>query len=89
MIEAMACGTPVIALRYGSVPEVIEAGVTGFVCGDEDELVDAASRVGALDRARCRADVVRRFSAAAMTDGYERVYATMRASPERVAAAAD
>jgi glycosyltransferase involved in cell wall biosynthesis len=74
MIEALACGTPVLALRHGSVPEVVEDGVTGFVCAAEDELVAAVSRLGELDRARCRAEAERRFSAGAMAERYERVF---------------
>lgn len=74
MIEAMACGTPVLALREGSVPEIVSDGVTGFIRDTEDELVDAVKRIADLDRARCRADVEQRFSPAAMTDAYERVY---------------
>jgi glycosyltransferase involved in cell wall biosynthesis len=74
MVEALACGTPVIALRAGSVPEVIEHGVTGFICDTEDELVAAVGRIGEIDRARCRAEAERRFSPAAMAEGYERVY---------------
>ena len=74
MIEAMACGTPVLALREGSVPEIVDDGVTGFIRDTEDELVDAVKRIADLDRARCRADVEQRFSPAAMTDAYERVY---------------
>ena len=74
MPEALACGTPVVALRHGSVPEIVEHGVTGFVCDTEDELVDALGRISEIDRARCRAEAERRFSAAAMADQYERVY---------------
>lgn len=74
MPEALACGTPVLALRQGSVPEVLEHGVTGLVCDTEDELVDAVGHLGKLDRARCRAEAERRFSAAAMADQYERIY---------------
>ncbi|HLZ31660.1 MAG TPA: glycosyltransferase family 4 protein [Chloroflexota bacterium] len=74
MVEAMACGTPVLALREGSVPEIVDDGVTGFIRDTEDELVDAVKRIADLDRARCRADVERRFSPAAMTDAYEEVY---------------
>lgn len=74
MPEALACGTPVLALREGSVPEVIEDGVTGFICEDEDELVAAVGRIDQLDRARCRAEVERRFSPEAMVDRYEQVY---------------
>ncbi len=74
MVEALACGTPVLAFRRGSVSEVVEDGVTGFVRDTEDELVEAVARVTELDRARCRAEAERRFSPAAMADGYERVY---------------
>ena len=75
MVEALACGTPVLALNGGSVPEVIEDGVTGFIRDTEDELVDVLGRIAELDRARCRAEAERRFSPAAMADAYERVYA--------------
>jgi glycosyltransferase involved in cell wall biosynthesis len=74
MVEALACGTPVLALNCGSVPEVIEDGVTGFVRNTEDELVDVVGHIAELDRARCRAETERRFSPAAMADAYERVY---------------
>jgi glycosyltransferase involved in cell wall biosynthesis len=85
MPEALACGTPVIALREGSVPEVIEDGVTGFVRHFEDELVHAVERVSELSRAACRAEAERRFSPAAMADAYEQVYLEPRgaiAAPE-------
>ena len=75
MVEAMACGTPVLALREGSVPEIVDDGITGFIRDTEDELVDAVKRIADLDRARCRAEVERRFSPATMTDAYEQVYA--------------
>ena len=75
MVEALACGTPVIALRNGSVAEVIEHGETGFVCDSEDELVQAIGRIGELDRARCRQAAELRFSPARMADEYEQVYA--------------
>lgn len=74
MVEALACGTPVISLRRGSAPEVIEDGVTGFVVDDEEGLVRAVSRLSEIDPARCRAVVERRFSAAAMAEGYEQAY---------------
>jgi glycosyltransferase involved in cell wall biosynthesis len=80
MPEALACGTPVIALREGSVPEVIEDGVTGFICHFEDEMVRAVERLPELDRALCRAEAERRYSPAAMADSYERVYADVLAS---------
>jgi glycosyltransferase involved in cell wall biosynthesis len=75
MIEAMACGTPVIGARTGSIPEVIEDGVTGFVCDGVDEAVLAVGRVAALSRAACRARVGRLFTIDAMIDGYLKAYA--------------
>ena len=77
MAEAMATGTPVVAYRAGSVPEVVEDGVTGFVCGTLAEMVTAVGRVGDLDRAACRHRVEARFSPAAMADGYEAAYRTL------------
>jgi glycosyltransferase involved in cell wall biosynthesis len=74
MIEAMACGTPVIAFRRGSVPEVVESGVTGFVVDGPDEMVAAIGRVGELDRAACRRRVEQHFDLPVMVDGYERVF---------------
>jgi glycosyltransferase involved in cell wall biosynthesis len=74
MAEALACGTPVLALRHGSVPEVIRHGVTGYICTTEDELVEAVGRIDQIDRAACRADAERRFSPAVMAAHYERVY---------------
>jgi hypothetical protein len=75
MAEALACGTPVLALRRGSVPEVLRDGVTGFIRDTEDELIEAVSRIGEIDRAQCRAEAERRFSPAIMAAAYERVYA--------------
>ena len=74
MVEALACGTPVLALRHGSVPEVVRPGVTGHICDTEDELVEAVGRIGAIDRAACRVDAEQRFSPGAMAEQYERVY---------------
>jgi glycosyltransferase involved in cell wall biosynthesis len=74
MIEAMACGTPVVAWRRGSVPEVIEDGVTGFVVDDEDQAVAAIARIGQLDRARIRHAFERRFSAEVMARHYVELY---------------
>jgi glycosyltransferase involved in cell wall biosynthesis len=74
MIESMVTGTPVIASRNGSVPEVIVDGATGFICDSFKAMVEAVERVGELDRARCREHVEQKFSPATMTSGYEAVY---------------
>ena len=73
-IEALACGTPVLALNRGSVPELLRHGVTGLIGNSVDELIALAPDLGALDRRACRREAERRFSASVMADGYERVY---------------
>ncbi len=77
MVEALACGTPVVAGRYGSVEEIILHGQTGFVCDSIEEMVLAVQWARDLDRAYCRWDVEKRFSARAMADGYEAAYETV------------
>jgi glycosyltransferase involved in cell wall biosynthesis len=74
MIEAMACGTPVIAYRHGSVPEVIDEGVTGFVVDSEEEAVRAVRRLGEIDRRQVRASFERRFTARRMASEYVALY---------------
>lgn len=74
MIEAMACGTPVVALRGGAVPEVIADGVTGFVCDRPDELPQAIEKVETLDPAACRRHVAAHFGFGHFGSGYERIY---------------
>jgi glycosyltransferase involved in cell wall biosynthesis len=74
MTEAMACGTPVVAWRNGSVPEVVADGETGFIVESVDEMAAAVGRVGDLDPRVLRARVEERFSAEAMVRGYERAY---------------
>jgi glycosyltransferase involved in cell wall biosynthesis len=74
MIEAMACGTPVIAYRHGSVPEVIDDGVTGFVVDSEEEAVHAVRRLGEIDRRQVRACFERRFAARRMASEYVALY---------------
>jgi len=74
MIEAMACGTPVIAYDCGSVPEVIEDGLTGFIVRGEDEAIAAAQRLGDLDRRAIRSRFETRFSAIAMARRYLDLY---------------
>ena len=75
MIEAMACGTPVIAWRRGSVPEVLENGVTGFIVNSVDEAVAALSRLDEIDRRKCREVFDTRFRAEHMADAYLEIYA--------------
>ena len=74
MIEAMACGTPVVALRCGAVPEVVQHGVTGLICDSPDELPAALTEVTRLDPGACRKLVADEFSAQEMARGYERAY---------------
>jgi glycosyltransferase involved in cell wall biosynthesis len=74
MIESLACGTPVIARRRGSVPEILKNQHTGLLCETEDEMVDAVRRVARLDRALCRQEFERRFTACMMTQRYLQVY---------------
>jgi glycosyltransferase involved in cell wall biosynthesis len=75
MIEAMACGTPVIAFNNGSVPEVLEDGVTGFIVDDEQQAIDAVAKIGTLDRDRIRTEFDRRFTAHHMAENYLKLYA--------------
>ena len=77
MIEAMACGTPVIAWNRGSVPEIVEDGVTGFVVDSQAEVLDAIGRAKLLNRLRIRHICERRFSATAMAKRYLDVYARL------------
>lgn len=81
MIEAMACATPVIAFRCGSVPEVVEDGVTGFIVDDERGATHAFARLGELSHARIRARFVERFSARRMAQEYVRHYRHVLGSP--------
>jgi glycosyltransferase involved in cell wall biosynthesis len=74
MVEAMACGTPVVALDRGSVPEVVVDGVTGFIRRQADDLPDAIRRVGEIDPKACRRRVFDVFDVADMIDGYETIY---------------
>ena len=89
MIEAMACGTPVIAFRAGSVPEVIDEGVTGFIVSNEAEAVAATRRLHQLDRATVRATFDRRWTARRMAEDYVKLYQALAARAWRLRAVAD
>lgn len=74
MIESLACGTPIIAFRHGSVPEIIRDGVTGYIVDTVEEMTQAVQRLGNIDRRACRADIENRFSLEQMASGYEEAY---------------
>ena len=79
MIESLACGTPVVAIRGGSVPEILDHGVTGFVCDEVDEAIEATTRVHTLDRRACRRAFERRFTATRMAEEYIHLYRRLAA----------
>jgi len=83
MIEAMACGTPVVAYDRGSVPEVMENGVTGFIVNEIEQAVEAVGRVRDLSRARCREVFEKRFTASRMASDYINVYTRLADSRMR------
>jgi glycosyltransferase involved in cell wall biosynthesis len=74
MIEAMACGTPVIACPNGAAPEIVDDARTGFLCPDHNSLVDAIGAVQQLDRRACRAAVAQRFSTQRMVADHLALY---------------
>ncbi|HEX6143306.1 MAG TPA: glycosyltransferase family 4 protein [Geminicoccaceae bacterium] len=90
MIEAMACGTPVIAWRCGAVPEVVDDGVSGFIVASEDEAVSAVERASGLDRAEIRRTFERRFTSTVMARNYLALYWSLAhgSDPDLVSAAA-
>lgn len=74
MTEAMACGTPVIALRRGSVSEVIKDGETGYICDHVQEMIEAVEKIDKIDRKKCRKHVEQKFAIKHMVDGYEAAF---------------
>jgi glycosyltransferase involved in cell wall biosynthesis len=81
MIEALACGTPVVATRAGSVPEVIDDGRTGFVRDSDEDLADCLLRAADLDRAACRMAAEERFSTERMVADHLDLYGEVIAGP--------
>lgn len=77
MIEAMACGTPVIAYRMGAIPEVVTDGVTGYIVDTEAQMSTAVKKIVQLDRSACRKVVEEKFTTRKMVSDYERVYRTI------------
>ena len=74
MVEALACGTPVITFSEGAAPEIVEHGQSGFLCDDERDMAEAVSRIGAIDRRACRRRAEVAFSSARMVADHERLY---------------
>ncbi len=74
LIESMACGTPVVAFRMGSIPEIVKDGKTGFVVDHIEEMIDAVTRLDEIDRNECRRHALENFNAEKMASGYEKVY---------------
>ena len=80
MIEALACGTPVVAYRCGSVPEIIEHGVTGYIVGDQSQAIEAARRIDRIDRGACRRAFEQALHRARMAQRYLDVYQALSAA---------
>ena len=83
MAEALACGTPVIGLNRGAVPEVIDHGHTGWVCSEPVDMMAAIGQLGRLSRPACRAAAETRFNAPVLVDAYERLYRELQRSAEQ------
>ena len=87
MIEAMACGTPVVAFRVGSIPEVVDEGVTGFIVDDVPSAVEALKKIGKLNRKRVRNVFERRFTSTRMANDYLAIYERLILSHKKEAIA--
>ena len=83
LIEAMACGTPVLAYRQGSIPEVIDHGVTGYICDNMAEMTQAVAGLPLIDRSRCREVFEKRFTVERMVKDYLAIYERMVAASHR------
>lgn len=84
IIEAMACGAPVIGFNRGSVPELVEDGVSGFVVEDTLEMIDAITRIDSVDREKTRNYALEKFSVKNMVDGYEAIYERILARGDKI-----
>jgi glycosyltransferase involved in cell wall biosynthesis len=83
IIEAMACGCPVVGFNRGSIPELIKTGETGYVVEDIEGMIDAVGNIAQIERSACRAHVLENFNVERMADGYEEIYQEILA-PEPV-----
>jgi glycosyltransferase involved in cell wall biosynthesis len=83
LIEAMACGTPVLAYRQGSIPEIIDHGVTGYICDNIGEMAQAVAGLSLIDRTRCRELFEKRFTVERMVKDYLAIYESMAAASHR------
>lgn len=83
MIEAMACGTPVIAYPCGSIPEVVDEGITGYIINSQEEAVKAVENLPLISRKLCRETFEQRFSAKRMAQDYLKIYTSLNKSGER------
>lgn len=83
LIEAMACGCPIVAFNRGSIPEIVVNGKTGFVVEDEIEMIEAVKRIFEIKRRDCRNHALDNFSAEKMADGYESIYKKVLAMKEK------
>ncbi len=89
MIEAMATGTPVLAFPEGAAPEIVDHGITGFLCKDEDDMVKRLASIGDIDRAACRNAVQRRFTIERMVEDHLVLYRRLIAGRDQPAGGTD